>query len=110
MDDVQPVDLAKRRDRGEDVFVLDVREDEEVAEWAFPGAHHIPMGQIGDRTDEQPTDRPIVVVCHSGMRSARVATALEQAGWPAANLAGGAVAWIEAMGDVHGGDPSPGLG
>ncbi|HEY1734914.1 MAG TPA: rhodanese-like domain-containing protein [Acidimicrobiales bacterium] len=92
--DVQPNELRDRLRGGEDVFVLDVREPEEVADWAFPGAVNIPLGELGGRTGELPTDRPIVVVCHSGVRSASAADALATGGWRAENLAGGAVAWI----------------
>jgi len=92
--DVHPNDLRDRLRAGEDVFVLDVREPDEVIEWAFPDAVNIPLGQLSDRTGELPTGRPIVVVCHSGVRSAAAADALERAGWPAENLAGGAVAWV----------------
>ncbi|HVX20048.1 MAG TPA: rhodanese-like domain-containing protein [Acidimicrobiales bacterium] len=92
--DVQPDQLRQRLRSGEDVFVLDVREPDEVAEWAFPGAVNIPLGQLGSRTGELPAGRPIVVVCHSGVRSAAAADALDKAGWPAENLAGGAVAWV----------------
>ena len=92
--DMQPEELRQRLDHGEQTFVLDVREPEEVEEWAFPGAHHIPLGQLGNRTDELPADELIVVVCHSGVRSAMAADALGRAGWQAANLAGGVVAWV----------------
>jgi rhodanese-related sulfurtransferase len=92
--DVQPNELRDRLRAGEGVFVLDVREPEEVADWAFPGAVNIPLGELGGRTGELPTDRPIVVVCHSGVRSASAADALAASGWPAENLAGGAVAWV----------------
>ena len=93
--DVHPDELRRRVEGGEPVFVLDVREDEEVAEWPFPGAVHIPLGTLGARTAELPDDVPIVVVCHSGVRSKAVADALARAGWPADNLAGGIVAWAE---------------
>lgn len=96
--DITPDDLRARLDTGERVFVLDVREPEEVARWAFPGAHHIPLGQLGDRTGELPLDVPIVVVCHAGVRSALAAEALTRAGWPAANLAGGIDAWLRPAG------------
>jgi rhodanese-related sulfurtransferase len=92
--DVQPNELRDRLRAGEGIFVLDVREPEEVADWAFPGAVNIPLGELGGRTGELPTDRPIVVVCHSGVRSASAADALAASGWPAENLAGGAVAWV----------------
>jgi rhodanese-related sulfurtransferase len=80
--------------QGDDLFLLDVREPDEVAEWAFPEASNIPLGQLGARTDELPRDRRIVVVCHAGVRSAAAAEALTTAGWPAESLAGGALAWI----------------
>jgi rhodanese-related sulfurtransferase len=82
--------------RGDDVFLLDVREPDEVAEWAYPIGVNIPLGQLGDRLDELP-DRAgttIVVACHAGGRSAAAATALSEAGWTAENLTGGALAWV----------------
>lgn len=91
--DVHAEELRSRLDAGEPVFVLDVREPAEVAELPFPGAHHVPLGELGDRTGELPLDAPIVVVCHSGVRSAVAAEALTRAGWPAANLVGGIEAW-----------------
>ena len=92
--DMGSTELRSRLEAGERVFVLDVREPEEVAEWAFPGAHHIPLGELGDRVAELPRDETIVVVCHLGIRSAVAAEALSRAGWPAANLAGGVEAWL----------------
>jgi rhodanese-related sulfurtransferase len=94
-----PADEVKARiARGEDVFLLDVREPDEVAEWAYPIGVNIPLGQLGDRLDELPRDVPIVVACHVGGRSAAAAKALSDAGWTAENLTGGAVAW--AAGDA----------
>ena len=92
--DVQPNELRDRLRAGEDVFVLDVREPEEVADWAFPGAVNIPLGETRRPGRRAPTDRPIVVVCHSGVRSTSAADALATGGWSAENLAGGAVAWL----------------
>ncbi len=87
-------ELRERQRRGDDLYLLDVREPDEVAEWAFPGAVNIPLGELGSRTAELPPDRPIVVVCHAGVRAAAAAEALTRAGWPAESLAGGALAWI----------------
>jgi rhodanese-related sulfurtransferase len=92
--EIAPEQLRARLDAGERVFVLDVREPDEVAAWAFPGAHHIPLGELGERTGELPLDAPIVVVCHAGVRSAVAAEALTRAGWPATNLTGGVEAWL----------------
>lgn len=76
--------------------ILDVREDFEVAEGMIPGALHIPMGQLGSRLGDLDKDRPIIVVCRSGNRSAAVADALNQAGYTADTMAGGMTAWQRA--------------
>lgn len=76
--------------------VLDVREDFEVAEGMIPGAIHIPMGQLGSRLGDLDKDRPIIVVCRSGNRSAAVADALTQAGYTADTMTGGMTAWQRA--------------
>jgi rhodanese-related sulfurtransferase len=91
--EVEPAEIRARLARGEDVFLLDVREPDEVAEWAYPIGVHIPLGQLGERLDELPRETTIVVACHVGGRSAGAAAALSEAGWTAENLAGGAVAW-----------------
>jgi rhodanese-related sulfurtransferase len=93
--EVAPDEIRARLTRGEDVFLLDVREPDEVAEWAYPIGVNIPLGQLGERLDELP-DREgftIVVACQAGGRSAAAATALSEAGWTAENLTGGAIAW-----------------
>ena len=92
--DTHPDALRQRLLAGEDLFLLDVREPSEVTEWAFPGALNIPLGQLGERTEELPQDQVIVAICHSGVRSAAAADALNEAGWQAENLAGGVVAWV----------------
>lgn len=76
--------------------ILDVREGFEVAEGMIPGALHIPMGQLGSRLGDLDKDRPIIVVCRSGNRSAAVADALNQAGYTADTMAGGMTAWQRA--------------
>jgi rhodanese-related sulfurtransferase len=91
--EVSPQEVRARLARGEDVYLLDVREDDEVAEWAYPIGVHIPMGELGERLEELPTGRTIVVACAAGSRSAAVASALSERGWSAENLTGGAIAW-----------------
>ncbi|MDN5886968.1 MAG: rhodanese-like domain-containing protein [Micrococcaceae bacterium] len=73
--------------------VLDVREDFETAEGMIPGAVHIPMGQLNERVEELDANRPVIVVCRSGNRSAQVADALNAAGYTADTMAGGMSAW-----------------
>lgn len=97
--DLEAHELRAMIDAGGTVFVLDVRQPDEVAEWSFPGAHHIPLDELADRTAELPLDEPIVVVCHAGVRSAVAAEALARAGWKASSLVGGVVAWQETAQD-----------
>jgi rhodanese-related sulfurtransferase len=81
-------------------WLLDVREDHEWQAGHAPGAHHIPMGELGQRQDELPADRPILVICLSGARSRTVTDALRAAEYPALNVDGGMVAWNSAGGEV----------
>jgi len=93
---IDPVILKARLDRGESVFVLDVREPVEIAIAPFPGAIHIPMGDIPSRLTELDPEREIVMVCHHGVRSAQVAMYLARMGFERIlNLAGGIDAWSE---------------
>ncbi len=88
--------LKARLARGESVFVLDVREPVEIAIAPFPGAIHIPMGDIPSRLTELDPEREIVMVCHHGVRSAQVAMYLARMGFERIlNLAGGIDAWSE---------------
>jgi glyoxylase-like metal-dependent hydrolase (beta-lactamase superfamily II)/rhodanese-related sulfurtransferase len=73
--------------------LVDVREPEEFVAWSIPGARNIPLGELGTRLAEVPTDADVVVVCASGARSSRAVAALRSAGLPAVNLAGGMLAW-----------------
>ena len=72
-----------------DAFVLDVREPGEWAQGTLPGAALISQGEIIDRIDELPTDRPILCVCRTGARSGNVATFLAFNDYEAANMSGG---------------------
>jgi rhodanese-related sulfurtransferase len=86
--------LKRRVDQGERPLILDVREAEEIAIAAFPGAVHIPMGEITSRLSELDPDRETVVVCHHGIRSAQVAMYLARLGFErVSNLSGGIDAW-----------------
>jgi len=77
-------------------FLLDVREPWEVAICALPGAVNLPMGEVPGRLNELPRDRPIVVICHHGMRSLQVTNFLRARGFELAqNLAGGVDSWAQ---------------
>lgn len=92
--EIAPVELKQRIDRGEQPLILDVREAEEIAIAPFPGALHIPMGEITSRIADLDPDRETVVVCHHGIRSAQVAMYLARLGFDRVlNLVGGIDAW-----------------
>ena len=94
VDEIAPLDLKARIDRGDQPFILDVREPEEVALAAFPDATNIPMADIPSRLSELDPDCETIVVCHHGIRSAQVAIYLARMGFERAiNLAGGIDAW-----------------
>jgi rhodanese-related sulfurtransferase len=84
------------REPGSDLQLLDVREPEERAIAAIEPSLHIAMQEIPGRLAEIPKDRPIVVYCHHGTRSAMVAAYLVQQGFPdVSNLTGGIDAWSQ---------------
>jgi rhodanese-related sulfurtransferase len=87
-------ELADMRSTGKLHTVLDVREARELDVYRLEEALHIPMGEIPARTDDLPTDQPLVVICHHGARSQMVVDFLRSAGFDnAVNLDGGIDAW-----------------
>ncbi len=88
-------DLKARLDRGDDVFVLDVREPQEY-EIVNLGAPLIPLSELPKRYQELDQSKEIVVHCKMGGRSARAAAFLRQHGFKnVKNLVGGIDAWAE---------------
>ncbi|MBW4033190.1 MAG: rhodanese-like domain-containing protein [Acidobacteria bacterium] len=77
---------------GDDATLIDVREPDELAQVRIPGALSMPMSTLGDHLDELP-DGTFYLVCHSGMRSARITESLIQQGHDAVSVTGGIVQW-----------------
>ena len=76
--------------------LLDVREPWEIETASVAGAVCIPMGQVQARLGELDKDRPVLVMCHHGRRSAQVGMLLERSGFrEVINLAGGIEAWSD---------------
>jgi len=87
-------ELRQRLTAGEDLILIDVREEEEVASGMIQGALHIPMGEIPYRTDDIQADAEIIFICRSGARSQRVCEYLHHHGYTkTANLSGGMIEW-----------------
>jgi sulfur-carrier protein adenylyltransferase/sulfurtransferase len=86
---------------GGDVVLLDVREHVELELAAVAGAVHIPMREVPARLAELDATKPLVVMCHSGGRSRRVAEYLAANGFSSVlNLKGGIDAWSTQL-DSH---------
>ena len=79
-----------------EVAIVDVREEHEYDTNHVPDMLLIPMSEFQDRLDELPADRPLVIFCRSGRRSADVADYLNELGTygEVANLEGGILAWV----------------
>lgn len=90
---ITPQELRQRLKTGQDLVLIDVREDDEVAFGMIPGAQHIPMGEIPQRTEDLPAESEIIFICRSGARSQRVCEYLQQFGFKASNLSGGMIEW-----------------
>jgi len=75
-------------------LLLDVREHWEYALCSLPGSVHVPMREIPARLNQLDPSRPIVCVCHHGVRSLQVAMFLEHRGFESVfNLQGGVDGW-----------------
>jgi adenylyltransferase/sulfurtransferase len=92
--DLQPQELKERLDRGDDVFLLDVREPWEHALASLPDSVLIPLGQLHHNLEEMDPDAEIVAYCHHGIRSLQAVAFLKNFGLKKVkHLAGGIDAW-----------------
>jgi len=93
--EIQPQELKRRLDAGEDIFILDVREAHEY-QICNLGGHLIPLGDLPRRMHELDSARLIVAHCKMGGRSAKAVELLRQSGFSRVlNLAGGITAWSD---------------
>jgi molybdopterin/thiamine biosynthesis adenylyltransferase/rhodanese-related sulfurtransferase len=93
--EVTPKDLKARLDRGDDLYILDVREPHEYQICNIQG-HLIPLGDLPGRVSELDSSREIVAHCRSGKRSAEAVEFLRKSGFRKIwNLKGGILAWAD---------------
>lgn len=108
--DVAEADRRLREDPGRPVL-LDVREPHEFTAVRAPGAVLLPTSVFTTRLAELPADRSLLVICHSGSRSAAVTGFLARNGRTnVVNVAGGMDAWERAGLPVRKGPIEPGEG
>lgn len=108
--DVREAERRLREDPDRPLLV-DVREPGEFVAVRAPGAVLLPTSVFAARAGELPSDRPLMIVCHVGGRSAAVTGFLVRAGrTDVVNVAGGMDAWEAAGLPVRRGTPAPGEG
>ena len=93
--EITPRELKARLDRGDDLYILDVREAHEYQICHIHG-NLIPLGELSRRAHELDSSREIVAHCRSGKRSAEAVQFLQKAGFRKIwNLKGGILAWSD---------------
>jgi glyoxylase-like metal-dependent hydrolase (beta-lactamase superfamily II)/rhodanese-related sulfurtransferase len=95
-------DLVPLLDHPADLFLLDVREPDEVADWSIDAAHNIPLGALERRWHEVPGDARVAVICASGSRARQGAEILAAHGVASAVVEGGMNAWASTYDEVEG--------
>jgi rhodanese-related sulfurtransferase len=90
---ITPEELQEKLAKGEKLELVDVREDEEVAEGMIPGAKHIRMGDIPDNLDYFDKEKEYIFICRSSRRSVNVCYYLQDQGYKVRNMIGGMLNW-----------------
>jgi len=94
---ITATELKDMLDRGDNIFLVDVREPNEYEIVSIPGATLIPKDQFltGAALEKLPQDKRIVLHCKSGVRSAECLAVVKSAGFSdAVHVGGGVLAWV----------------
>ena len=93
VEDLTPEDVSKGMAEGR-YFLVDVREPNEVAVEAYPGAVVVPLSTFDPKAIPDPKGKTVVFACRSGKRSVTASLAAQAAGLPYdKHLAGGILGW-----------------
>lgn len=91
---ITPAQFVERRERGDELLLIDVRETFEHETASVEGARLLPLSRFNEWAASLDPTREIVVMCHHGVRSAQVCAALSHQGFDKLyNLAGGIERW-----------------
>jgi len=82
-------EVQQKLEAGEKLHLIDVREDDEVAEGMIPEAKHIVMGDVAMHLDDLDQDNEYILICRSGRRSENVGWFLHDHGYKVVNMTGG---------------------
>jgi sulfur-carrier protein adenylyltransferase/sulfurtransferase len=95
MNSITATELKQRLDNGDDIQIIDVREQNEFDFCRIPDTTLIPLGQVMARMSEVDANRTTVVHCKMGGRSAKAIENMQAAGFVGEliNLQGGITAW-----------------
>lgn len=92
--EIEANELKARLDAGDDIELLDIRSDAELAQGIIPDAQHVPMHLIPLRINDFSKDKDIILYCRSGARSYHACSYLMQQGITnVINLRGGIISW-----------------
>jgi rhodanese-related sulfurtransferase len=90
---ITPEELQKKLEQGEKLELVDVRENEEVAQGMIPGAKHIRMMEIPENLEYFDKDKEYIFICRSSARSGNVCHYLQDQGYKVRNMIGGMLNW-----------------
>ncbi len=92
--EIESTELKARLDAGDEIELLDIRSDAEVAQGVLPHSQHVPMHLIPLRMNDFPKDKDVILYCRSGARSYHACSYLMQQGVTnVINLRGGIISW-----------------
>jgi len=94
VNEIDSINLQQRLAAGDDVILLDIRTEAEVAQGMLPDSEHLPMHLIPVRMNDLPRDKDVVLYCRSGARSYHACSYMMQQGFAnVINLRGGIIGW-----------------
>ena len=95
---IQPIKLHQRLKQGDDICIIDVRDEWEHSLTSIAGSEHIPLNELADRIQEIMFEEEIAVYCHHGERAFRGAEILLESGFKKVyHLTGGIDAWSQVV-------------
>lgn len=93
INEISTTEVEEMLQKEQNVVLIDVREDEEVANGIIEGALHIPLKQIPNATDSLDRSKEYILICRSGGRSMQAALYMKEQGFNVTNMTGGMLDW-----------------
>jgi rhodanese-related sulfurtransferase len=90
---IEPQEVERLIKDGNQLNIIDVRENDEVAQGMIPSAKHIPLGEVPYRLNELDSAKEYIMVCRSGKRSEKACSVLAANNFKVTNMTGGMLNW-----------------